>query len=203
MNNTRNKNYGSRAIFFDRDGTLNEETGYICDPAQFRLLDVAAEAVRLVNEAGWRAIVVTNQAGIARGLFTEDFLAGIHRRMMNELTEVGARVDAIYYCPHHPEIGEPPYRQVCNCRKPKPGLLTRAAAEFDLNLSKCVLIGDRYGDIAAAQAIGARGVLVLTGHGREEFGQGQTTGPQHEDHIVADYIAANVLEAVRWILNES
>lgn len=198
MNNSQNAQSSRRAIFLDRDGTLNEEVGYICDPAQFRLLDVAAEAVRLVNETGWLVIVITNQAGIARGLFTEEFLAGLHQRMTEELTEAGARVDAIYYCPHHPEIGEPPYRQVCDCRKPLPGLLTRAAAEFNLDLSECLVIGDRYGDVAAAQAAGSRGVLVLTGHGREEFER-----ERDNDHIVADHIAANVLEAVQWVINES
>ena len=203
MNNFHHKQLSRRAIFLDRDGTLNEEVGYICDPSQFRLLDFAADAIRLANESGWLVIVITNQAGIARGLFTEEFLAGIHQRMTEELTLAGARVDAIYYCPHHPEIGEPPYRQVCDCRKPQPGLLTRAAAEFNLNLSECLIIGDRYDDVAAAQAAGARGVLVLTGHGREEFEQEQAMWPHDNNHIVADHIAANVLEAVRWIINES
>lgn len=208
MNNSNHKQHGRRAIFIDRDGTLNEEVGYICDPAQFRLFDVAAEAIRLANKAGWLVIIITNQAGIARGLFTEDFLAEIHQRMTKELSQAGARVDAIYYCPHHPEIGQPPYRQVCDCRKPLPGLLTRAAAEFNLNLSECLVIGDRHRDLAAAQAAGARGVLVLTGYGREEFEQEQSLSPHHKNeiaanHIVADHVAANVLEAVRWIINES
>ncbi|MEO6725285.1 MAG: D-glycero-beta-D-manno-heptose 1,7-bisphosphate 7-phosphatase [Blastocatellia bacterium] len=208
MNTSHNKQPSRRAIFLDRDGTLNEEVSYICDPAQFHLLDVAAEAIHLANQAGWLVIVITNQAGIARGLFTEEFLAGIHQRMTEELAQAGARVDAIYYCPHHPDIGEPPYRQVCDCRKPLPGLLTRAAAEFKLNLSECLAIGDRYRDVAAAQAAGARGVLVLTGYGREEFEQEQSLSPHHKNdiaahHIVADHVAANVLEAVRWVINES
>lgn len=197
MNDSQNTQFHRRAVFLDRDGTLNEEVGYISDPAQFQLLDFAADAIRLLNEAGFLVIVITNQAGIARGLFTEEFLAGLHQRMTETLIQGGARVDAIYYCPHHPEFGEPPYRQACDCRKPLPGLLTRAALEFDLNLSECLVIGDRYGDVAAAQAVGARGVLVLTGHGQKEFEQEQG------NQIKADYIAANVLEAVRWIINES
>jgi D-glycero-D-manno-heptose 1,7-bisphosphate phosphatase len=195
MNDSHNAQTRRRAIFIDRDGTLNEEVGYIRDPAQFRMFDFAAEAVRLANEAGWLAIVVTNQAGVARGLFTEDLLMQIHQKMTEELTQAGARLDAIYYCPHHPEIGQPPYRQVCDCRKPQPGLLKRAAEDFDLDLSKCVAVGDRYRDICAAQAAGARGVLVLTGYGQEEF-------EQEQGQIVADHIAANLLEAVRWAINE-
>jgi len=196
MNNSRSVQSGRRAIFIDRDGTLNEEVGYICDPAQFRLHDFAAEAVRLANEAGWLAIVTTNQAGVARGLFTEEFLAQLHRRMARELAEAGARVDAVCYCPHHPEIGEPPYRRACDCRKPQPGLLNRAALEFGLNLAECVVIGDRYRDLCTAQAVGARSVLVLTGYGREELAR--AARPQQQDHV-----AANLLEAVRWAINES
>jgi len=193
--NDSNNAQPRRAIFIDRDGTLNEEVGYICDPAQFRLFDFAAEAVRMTNEAGWLAIVVTNQAGIARGLFTEDFLAQIHQKMAEELSQAGARLDAIYYCPHHPEIGQPPYRQACDCRKPRPGLLKRAAEEFELDLSKCVGVGDRYRDIGAAQAVGARGVLVLTGYGQAEF-------EEQQGQIVADHVAVNLLEAVQWAINE-
>ncbi|MEP7337887.1 MAG: D-glycero-beta-D-manno-heptose 1,7-bisphosphate 7-phosphatase [Acidobacteriota bacterium] len=195
MNNSSKAQPRRRAIFIDRDGTLNEEVGYIRDPAQFRLFDFAAEAVRLANEAGWLAIVVTNQAGIARGLFTEDFLAQIHQKMTEGLTQAGARLDAIYYCPHHPEIGQPPYRQVCDCRKPRPGMLKRAAEDFDLDLSKCVGVGDRYRDVEAAQAAGARGVLVLTGHGQAEL-------EQEQGRVVADHMAANLLEAVQWAINE-
>jgi D-glycero-D-manno-heptose 1,7-bisphosphate phosphatase len=196
MNNSRNTQPGRRAIFIDRDGTLNEEVGYVCDPAQFRLHDFAAEAVRMINESGWMAIVITNQSGIAQGLLTEESLANIHRRMTEELAEAGARVDAIYYCPHHPEIGEPPYRNACECRKPRPGMLQRAAEEFGLNLPACVVIGDRYRDLRTAQAVGARSVLVLTGYGREELEQ--AAEPQPQDHV-----AANLLDAVRWVLNES
>ncbi len=110
----------SRAIFLDRDGTLNEEVGYITDPSQFRLYDFAAEAVRRINQAGRLAIVLTNQSGIARGLYDEAFLGEVHAGMQAALARADARIDGIYYCPHHPEIGAPPYRQPCDCRKPKP-----------------------------------------------------------------------------------
>lgn len=198
MTESLNHNNFHRAIFIDRDGTLNEEVSYIRNLSEFRLFDFSAEAVKLINEAGWLAIVVTNQSGLARGLFSEDFLQLVHRQMNAELEESGARIDAIYYCPHHPTIGEPPYRQECDCRKPKPGLLHRAAEDFGLDLSACVVIGDRFRDIQMAQVVGARGVLVLTGYGREELESDSSKWPKQPD-----YIAENLLEAVRWTINQS
>lgn len=192
MNESRNIQTKKRAIFIDRDGTLNEEVGYIRELGEFRLYDHATEAVRLINQSEWLAIIITNQSGIARGLFTEKFLAEVHKQMVTELEHTGARVDAIYYCPHHPD---PPFRLDCDCRKPKPGLLERAAAEFQLTLSDCVVIGDRFRDVETAQAVGARGVLVLTGYGRGELETPSTVQPDH--------IAANLLEAVQWVINES
>ncbi len=194
MNNSRNRHPIERAVFIDRDGTLNEEVGYIREHAQFRLYDFAAAALRMVNNAGWPAIVLTNQSGIARGLLTEAFLTELHQRMKTELAQGGALVDAIYYCPHHPDFGAPPYRQDCDCRKPKPGLLLRAATDFNLNLSECVVIGDRLRDVETAQAAGARGVLVLTGYGQEELKAASAVQPDH--------IAKNLLEAVQWVIHE-
>ncbi|MCI0524250.1 MAG: HAD family hydrolase [Acidobacteria bacterium] len=187
-----------RAIFIDRDGTLNEEVGYITDPTQFRLFDFTAEAVRIVNEADWRAIVVTNQSGVARGYFTEDFLLEIHKRLEESLQSQGARVDAIYFCAHHPEIGLPPYRRECDCRKPKTGLIERAARDFDLDPAECFVIGDRYRDIEMGHAAGARGVMVMTGYGREEYETRRHDWPRQPDHV-----AGNLLDAVKWILYEN
>src|SRR5919204_1512738 len=126
----------NRAIFIDRDGTINEEVGYINHISRYRPFAFAAEAVRLINEAGWRAILVTNQSGVARGYFTEGLVAEVHAHLAAALDRGGARFDAIYYCPHHPTIGEPPYRLECDCRKPKPGLIHRAAADFRLDLAR-------------------------------------------------------------------
>lgn len=183
-----------RAIFLDRDGTLNREAGFITDPAQFSLYGFAAEAVRMINENEWLAIVVTNQSGIARGLFDESFLAHIHEAMNSSLHANGASLDAIYYCPHHPEVGEPPFRLVCDCRKPKPGMLLRAASDFGLELRDCFVIGDRYGDIAMAHAVGARGILLMSGHGSFEY-EAERGGWMREP----DHIAENLIEAVRWV----
>ncbi|MGH9843445.1 MAG: D-glycero-alpha-D-manno-heptose-1,7-bisphosphate 7-phosphatase [Blastocatellia bacterium] len=185
----------NRAIFLDRDGTLNDEVGFITDPDQFHLFDFAAEAVRLINERGWRAIVVTNQSGIARGLYDEALLARIHDQMMSSLETSGARIDAIYFCPHHPEAGEPPYRAICDCRKPSLGMIERAAREFDLRLRDCFVIGDRYSDVALAHAANARGVLLLSGHGQIEYENDRDDWPRQPDHIAKD-----LLDAVRWIL---
>lgn len=184
----------NRAIFLDRDGTLNEEAGFITDLDQFRLYDFAAEAVRMINDRAWRAIVVTNQSGIARGFYDEALLARIHDRMSDSFEAAGARLDAIYFCPHHPEAGEPPYRMVCDCRKPKPGMIERAAREFDLQLPDCFVIGDRYSDVALAHAANARGILLLSGHGRYEYENEREAWPRQPDHV-----AENVIEAVRWI----
>ena len=186
----------SKAIFIDRDGTLNEDVGYISDPKEFRLFDFAPEAVRLINNSGFLVIVLTNQSGIARGFLTEEILGRLHGKMESELAHRGARIDRIYFCPHHPEIGEPPYKVDCDCRKPKSGLILQAATEMDVNLKKSYVVGDRYRDMEMGQAVGATGVLVLTGFGREEALTPPANRLQQPEHV-----AENLVEAVRWILN--
>src|SRR4029434_7770359 len=158
-----------RAVFIDRDGTLNDEVGYVNHLSRFRLFDFAAKAIRLLNEAGWRTFVVTNQSGVARGFFDEALVERVHSYMLQQLARDEARVDGIYWCPHHPTAGQPPYRQECDCRKPLPGLLHRAARDFNLDLAKSVVIGDRYLDVNMAHQAGAKGVLVLTGYGLGEY----------------------------------
>ena len=185
----------NRAIFLDRDGTLNEEDGYIASAERFRLYSFAAEALRLINQSDLKAIVLTNQSGVARDYFTETALIEIHELMLETLRLQGARIDAIYYCAHHPDYGSPPYRLDCDCRKPKPGLAERAARDFNLDLNRCYAIGDRYRDIESGHAVGARGILVMTGYGREEYAthrRGWLRQP--------DYVAGNLLDAVQWIL---
>jgi len=182
----------NRAIFIDRDGTLNEEVGYITEKTQFRLFTFAAESIKMINDAGWYAVLITNQAGIARGHYSEEFLQGLHAQMELTLLRNGARLDAIYYCPHHPDFGEPPYRQDCNCRKPKPGLIEKAAKDFSLDLKECYVIGDRKRDLESGQTVGTRSVLVLTGYGRAEYRDAIRQRPP-------DHVAENLLEAVRWI----
>jgi D-glycero-D-manno-heptose 1,7-bisphosphate phosphatase len=174
-----------RAIFLDRDGTISDEVGYVNHPSRLRVLPGSAEAIRRLNESGWLAVVITNQSGVARGYFTEAILHETNEVMRRELFAAGARIDGLYYCPHHPSAGEAPYRQDCDCRKPKPGLITRAAEDLGIDLAQSWMIGDRYGDVAMAYASGVRSALVLTGYGRGEW-EYQSGSWEHRPEIVAD-----------------
>jgi histidinol-phosphate phosphatase family protein len=143
------------AVFFDRDGTLIDDEHYLADPARVRLRTGAAAAVRRVNEAGLAAVIVTNQSGIARGMFTEDDYARVRDRVLELLAEAGARIDATYHCPHHPDFGG-----ACACRKPGIALFQQAASEHALDLARSAFIGDRLRDVSPAARFGALGVLV-------------------------------------------
>ena len=189
-----NKNLQT-AIFIDRDGTINEDTGYVSSPDELIVYPCAAEAVRLVNESGMKAIVITNQSGIARSLYTEQTLGAIHDRLTRELARCGARIDGIYYCPHHPDFGDETYRKRCECRKPRPGMLIDAARDHQIDLAASYVIGDKASDINLAAEVGARGALVLTGYGRETLRR-RDRWPC-EPVIVAD----DLLEAVKQILD--
>jgi D-glycero-D-manno-heptose 1,7-bisphosphate phosphatase len=184
-----------RAVFIDRDGTISEEVGYVNHVSRYKVFTFAAEAVRALNEAGRLAVLVTNQAGVARGYFKEELIGEVHKVLAAELERGGARLDAVYYCPHHPTVGEPPYRFDCDCRKPRPGLLLRAADELGLDLSRCWMVGDRYSDTELARNAGARSAFVLTGYGRGEL--------EHQSHAWPhrpDLVAENLLEAVKKIV---
>jgi D-glycero-D-manno-heptose 1,7-bisphosphate phosphatase len=183
------------AVFIDRDGTISEEVGYINHPSRFRLFPYAARAIKLLNDQGWLAIIITNQAGVARGYFSESMIETVHDNLRKELSDEGARVDAIYYCAHHPTVGEPPYRQDCDCRKPKPGLITRATKDLDVALEQSWMIGDRYGDVELARNAGVRSAFVLSGYGRGEW-ENQRTLWEHQPDLVAE----NLLAAVESIL---
>jgi D-glycero-D-manno-heptose 1,7-bisphosphate phosphatase len=180
-----------RAAFIDRDGTLSEEVGYINHPSRFRLFPYAADAVKLLNDHEWLAVIITNQAGVARGYFDEAMIQTIHDNLKLELQSAGAQIDAIYYCAHHPSVGEPPYRQDCDCRKPKPGLIRLAATDLDIDVEQSWMIGDRYSDIQLARNAGVRAALVLSGYGRGEW-ENQRSTWQHQP----DLIAENLWEAI-------
>lgn len=186
-----------RAVFIDRDGTISEEIGYVNHPSRFRVFPYAAEAVKLLNDAGWLAILITNQAGVARGYFAEELIDAVHKILADELARGGAQIDALYYCPHHPTVGVPPYRQDCDCRKPKPGLIRRAAEEFDIDLGASWMIGDRYGDIEFAHNAGVRAAFVLSGYGRGEWEYQRENWRQQPDLVAEDLLAA-----VKEILGE-
>jgi len=181
------------AVFLDRDGTLIAENGYLCTAGELRLLPGAARGVRWLQEAGFRVILVTNQSAVARGLLTEKQLAEINKRLLELLKREGARLDAIYYCPHHPE-GLGPYRQHCCCRKPEPGMLLQAAAGHGLNLGESYLVGDKLTDIIAGKRAGCRTILVKTGCGERELARAEKEG------AIADFVVENVERAARLIL---
>ncbi|HEY7436363.1 MAG TPA: HAD family hydrolase [Methylomirabilota bacterium] len=183
------------AVFMDRDGCLTEEVGYVNHPSRIRLLPRTAAAVRRLNQAGIVAVMVTNQAGVARGYFSEETMHAANRRMVGDLEAGGARLDGLYVCMHHPREGLPPYRTECDCRKPRPGLLTRAAAELGIDLRASVMVGDRLSDVAAGQLAGTAGVLVLTGYGRGEWELRPPAAAIKPDHVAED-----LLDAVDWAL---
>ncbi len=151
------------AVFFDRDGVLNEDAGYTHKPESFRWVVGAREAVKRFNDAGWLVFVVTNQAGIARGFYGEEAVSGLHRFMQTELASGGAHVDEFRFCPHHPEGSVPALAVSCGCRKPEPGMLAALLARWPVDVARSVLIGDKESDIAAARAVAVRGVLFSGG----------------------------------------
>lgn len=164
------------AAFLDRDGTINIEKEYLYQISDFELIPGAAEAVRLLNQAGIMVIVVTNQSGVARGFYTEDDVENLHRHISRTLESYGAHIDAWLYCPHHPD-GRGSYALPCSCRKPSPGMLQEAAVRYDVDLTHSTMIGDKLADMEAGRAAGCRTILVRTGYGvhDEQFVDTQTT----------------------------
>ena len=179
----------------DRDGTLIEESGYLNELSRLIFYPFTVDAVRQLNLGGFVVIVITNQAGIARGIVPEAFLETAHRHIDARMAAGGAHVDAFYHCPHHPDGIVPALRMKCDCRKPQPGLLLRAAADLDLDLTRSFMIGDRFHDLAAGRAAGTRTVLVRTGYGAVEE---RTEQPAMRPDAIADNLAG----AAAWILKE-
>jgi D-glycero-D-manno-heptose 1,7-bisphosphate phosphatase len=186
---------GTPAIFLDRDGTLSHEVGYVNHLSRFQLLPYAVAAVRAINRSGRLAVLATNQAGVARGYFPESLVHEVHASLARAMQAGGARLDAVYACLHHPSVGQPPYRQDCDCRKPKPGLLRRAERELGADLARSWVVGDRVSDLELAWAAGTRAALVKTGYGLGEL-EYMAPGWRRQPEIVAD----NVFDAVQQIL---
>ena len=182
------------AVFLDRDGTINEQMGYINHISRFVLLPGVIQAIRRLNSLQVPVVVVTNQSGLARGYFPESLLQTVHEEMRRQLQAEGAHVDGIYVCPHHPEARQERFRQNCTCRKPKTGLLEQAAAELKLDLSRSYMVGDRWSDLRCGAAAGTATVLVRTGYGR---GEELYIGPQ--EPLQPDYVADDLLAATAWI----
>jgi len=184
-----------RAVFLDRDGTLNRDVGY---PNSFQMIEIypySFDAVRRLNEAGFLTVITTNQSGIGRGYIEEKNLFDIHRRMCLSFNQRGARIDGIYYCPHYEHSEFPAYRKPCTCRKPQPGMALEAARALDIDLARSYMVGDKVEDILFGMNIQAVPILVLTGYG------GKAAGELSRRGIDPAHVASHLGEAVEWILS--
>ena len=184
------------AVFLDRDGTMVEEVGYLCRVADLRWFAWTIEAIRLLNRAGFLVFVTTNQGGVGLGYYAEDAVRAIHERMAADLDAGGATVDGWFYCPHHPDARIEALRVDCDCRKPRAGMVRQAAQRFELDLAKSFVVGDKVSDMGLAKGAGARGALVRTGYGEFEL-------QQHGSIPGADFIAADLMGAATWILEQA
>jgi D-glycero-D-manno-heptose 1,7-bisphosphate phosphatase len=181
-----------RAVFLDRDGTVIEEVGYLNRLDRVSFFPWSVDAVRVLNDAGLLAIIVTNQAGVARGYFDETLVREVHALIDRRMREGGARIDAYYYCPHHPDGVVERFRRNCDCRKPKAGMIRQAARDLDIDIPGSFVVGDRWLDVEMGRAAGTGTVLVRTGYGREEEARPPGAG--------ADLVAGNLMDAAAWIL---
>ena len=180
-----------RAVFLDRDGTIIEDVGYLDDCNRIKLLPGAVEAIRLLNKSGYRVIIVTNQAGVAKGYFSEEKLQEINAGLLEAMSGQGAHVDKIYYCPHNIEGSVEEYKKECSWRKPNPGMIEEAAREYDLDIKNSFMIGDKRSDIEAGCRAGCR-TIWLSGQGRPDAA---------DDAPKADHIAAGLYDAVKLLLS--
>ena len=158
----------NKVVFLDRDGTVNVEVDYLHKKEDFKFEENADKAIKIINDLGYKVIVVTNQSGIARGYYTENDLKTLHVYLDEELNKIGAKVDAYYYCPHHPNAKLDEYKIDCECRKPEIGMFMEAAKDFSIDFSKSIIVGDKISDLEAGVRLGMKTVLVETGHGAEE-----------------------------------
>ncbi len=182
----------NRAVFLDRDGTINEEAGYLDSLDKLIIFPAAFDAIRMINETGIKVVVVTNQSGVARGFFDEGFVNAVHARMNEIFRQKGAFIDRFYYCPHHPTEGIGKYRISCDCRKPAPGMVMKASEQLDIDLPGSYVVGDMAKDIELANNVGARGILVRTGYGEKV----------NASDIKPAYIARDILDATKWIMRD-
>ena len=186
------------AVFLDRDGTINEQMGYINHPSRFRIIPGAAEAVRRLNDLGYLAIVVSNQSGVARGYYPIELVHEIHSLLKKTLKQAaGAYLDAVLFCPHHPQGVVPEFSVDCRCRKPKIGLIDQACRAFDIDLRRSFMIGDMCSDMEFANRAGIKGVMVETG-----YGLGEITYLLPGRKAKPIYLAHDLLDAVQWLTHE-
>lgn len=190
---------GAKVVFLDRDGTMNVEVNYLHRPEDLQIIPGTPEALRRLREAGYLLVVVSNQAGVARGYYTEDEVKRFHRYFEERLEAAGAAIDRWYYCPHHPEHGIGIYRTACRCRKPGTGMLEQAERELGpIDRSASWMIGDARSDIGAGAAFGVRTILVGTGYGEQVFREDQAAGRRP----AYDFFAADLARAADLILRK-
>jgi histidinol-phosphate phosphatase family protein len=175
-----------KAVFLDRDGTIARDVHYCRRVEDFEILPHVPEAIRLLNQEGYKVVVITNQSGLARGYFSEATLSLIHRKMVTALERTGAHIDAVYVCPHHPDEG-------CDCRKPSPTLIIRAAADVGIALDQSYMIGDDPKDVKAGRAAGCRTVLLTA----------DPVQPREDWQGICDHAAADLFDAVGWLLEDA
>jgi D-glycero-D-manno-heptose 1,7-bisphosphate phosphatase len=185
------------AVFLDRDGTIIREVNYLSRLEEIELLPSAAAAIAILNQHQIPVILVTNQSGVARGKFTESFVRECHIYLQKLLQNENAHIDGFFYCPHHPEAGNPPYKTACSCRKPAPGMLLAAAEKHHLNLQQSYVVGDKLIDVELGLNTGAKGILVETGYGLKEKKQLENS------KIKPDKICKDLNQAVNWVLQQN
>ena len=186
----------NKALYLDRDGTLIQERGHISSPRQVRFITGADKALRIFRKHGFSIVVISNQSGVARGILTENQVKKVNQHIRAALEKKGVEVEEIYYCPHHPDFGSSKYRRNCRCRKPAPGMVRKAQKRFNLFGAISYVIGDKLTDIELAGRIKGKGILVLSGYGKEELSK-----PENHTHR-PDFVAKNLVEAAKWVASD-
>ena len=187
------------AVFLDRDGTIIEDVGFLRHLDQIVFFPWSIDVIRALNRAGLPVVVITNQSGVARGILTEAFVDETHRRIDERLAAGGARIDAYYYCPHHPEGKVEPYAQACDCRKPGCGMIERASRDLGLDPSRSFVVGDTWLDVGAGRAAGARSILVR----QPTTSRAELPPVPPPPGLEADVIVDNLAAAASWILTHA
>ena len=183
-----------RAAFLDRDGTIIKHVDYVYDCSQVKFIPRASEAIKLLNDNGFKVIIITNQPGVAKGYFTEETVKEINEHIQKSLVKEGAHIDKFYYCPHHAEGTIAEYAKECDCRKPKPGMIEKAVRELGIDLKGSFVIGDRAIDVEAGERAGCRTIL-LADEDPPNSGKGANT--------ISDYVVPDLYGAVKWLMEPS
>jgi D-glycero-D-manno-heptose 1,7-bisphosphate phosphatase len=185
-------NFKKKAVFLDRDGVITQDPPHYAHRAdQLRIIPKSSEAIKLLNDNNFYVVVISNQSGIARGYYPKKETHIFNKLVEKELEKNDAKIDAFYFCPHHPKAKIKKYRKECNCRKPKPGMIKKASKDFDIDITKSYMVGDRQIDVLAGKSAGCKTIHVLTGIGKEQLSKLK---------INSDFTAENLYEAVKKII---